>query len=82
VVANLAAVPLGGRNAALNQAAWSLGRWIAAGALEQTEVEEQLYGAAQRNGLPSDDGERHTWATIRRGLIKGLQQPIDLTAAT
>jgi len=82
VVANLAAVSPGGRNAALNQAAWTLGHWIAAGALEQTEVEDQLYGAAQRNRLRSDDRERQTWATIRSGLSKGLQQPIDPTAAS
>jgi hypothetical protein len=36
----------GGRNAALNHAAWTLGRWIAAGALEQRDVEDALYAAA------------------------------------
>ena len=38
-MADLEAVPPGGRNTALNHAAWMLGRWIAAGALEQAEVE-------------------------------------------
>jgi hypothetical protein len=68
----------GGRNGALNDAAWTLGRWIAAGALEQGEVEDGLYAAAEANGLVSDDGERRVWATIRSGLSAGLQDPIDL----
>src|SRR5437868_2164780 len=56
------------------------GRWIAAGALEQTDVEDALYVAGLSNGLVHDDGERQTWATIRSGLSAGLQQPKDLTA--
>jgi hypothetical protein len=70
----------GGCNAALNRAAWTLGRWVAAGALEQGEVEDGLYAAAVRNGLVADDGERQAWATIRSGLSAGLQYPIDLDA--
>jgi hypothetical protein len=69
-----------GRNAALNGAAWTLGRWIAAGALEQADVEDELYGAAEANSLIADDGQRQCWATIRSGLGAGLQQPIDLGA--
>ena len=42
VIANLEATQPGGRNAALNHAAWTLGRWIAAGALEQADVEDTL----------------------------------------
>ncbi len=78
VIASLKATVPGGRNDALNRAAWTLGRWIAAGALEQTEVEDELYAAAAVNGLVADDGERQCWATIRSGLGAGLQQPIDL----
>jgi hypothetical protein len=70
----------GGRNNALNQAAWTLGRWVAAGALDQVDVEDELYAAAEVNGLVADDGQRQTWATIRSGLSAGLQQPIDLDA--
>jgi hypothetical protein len=55
-----------------------LGAGIAAGALDQTEVEEALYAAAVANGLVADDGERQCWATIRSGLGAGLQEPIDL----
>ena len=68
VLDELAKTPSGGRNSALNHAAWTLDRWIAAGALEQTEVQEALYAAAVANGLVADDGERQCWATIRSGL--------------
>jgi hypothetical protein len=78
VIAKLAALPTGGRNSALNGAAWTLGRWIAAGALEQADAEDELYTAAEHNGLVGDDGDRQCWATIRSGLSAGLQQPIDL----
>ena len=71
IIANLEAVQSGERNDALNHAAWTLGRWIAAGALEQHDVEEALYAAAVANGLVADDGERQCWATIRSGLSKG-----------
>jgi hypothetical protein len=64
---------LAGRNATLNGAAWTLGRWIAAGALDQTSVEDGLYLAAEQNGLVADDGERQCWATIRSGLAAGLR---------
>jgi hypothetical protein len=80
VVANLAAVAPGGRNMALNRAAWTLGRWVAAGALEQAAVEDELHGAAERNGLVGDakDGPRQVWSTIRSGLSAGLQTPADV----
>jgi hypothetical protein len=80
VIAALDATAPGGLNDALNRAAWTLGRWIAAGALEQGDVEDQLYAAAVLNGLVADDGDRQCWATIRSGLGAGLQQPIDLDA--
>jgi hypothetical protein len=78
VLDNLATVASGGRNDGLNRAAWTLGHWVAAGALAQSTVEEGLYAAAEQNGLVADDGERQTWSTIRSGLSAGLQQPIDL----
>jgi hypothetical protein len=80
VVGNLDATVPGGRKDALNRAAWTLGRWVAAGALDQAAVEDEWYAAATRNGLIADDGERQTWATIRSGLSAGLQEPIDLDA--
>jgi hypothetical protein len=75
VMSNLSTAQPGQRNTALNQAAWTLGRWVAAGVLDQATVEDQLYAAAQRNGLVADDGERQTWATIRSGIGAGLQSP-------
>jgi hypothetical protein len=80
VIAELAALPAGGRNTALNGAAWTLGRWVAAGALDQAEVEDALYAAAERNGLVVDDGQRQTCATIRSGFDAGTREPIDLEA--
>ena len=80
VIAGLEGTPPGGRNAALNRAAWTLGRWVAAGALEQADVEDELYSAAEVSGLVTDDGDRQCWATIRSGLGAGLQEPIDLAA--
>jgi len=56
------------------------GRWVAAGALEQADVEDDLYAAATRNELVSDDGDRQCRATIRSGLGAGLQEPVDLDA--
>ena len=58
----------------------TIDNWIAAGALEQRDVEDALYDAAGRNGLVNDDGERQCWATIRSGLGAGLQEPIDVGA--
>jgi hypothetical protein len=66
VLDNLASVAPGGRNAALNHAAWMLGRWVAAGALEQVDVDDGLSAAAVRNGLVADDGERHDAADADR----------------
>jgi len=80
VIASLETTPAGGPNDALNHAAWTLGHWVAAGALDQGEVEEALFAAAERNGLVGDpkDGPRKTWATIRSGLGAGLQEPAPL----
>ncbi len=80
VLDELVRAPTGARNTALNAAGFTLGRWISAGAFEQTVVEDALYAAAERNGLVADDGQRQCWATIRSGLSKGLQQPKDLDA--
>jgi hypothetical protein len=79
VVDNLVGAQPGGRNAALNHAAWTLGRWVVVGALEQACVEDALYAAAERNGLVSDDGQRQTWATIRSGINAGLSEAATLT---
>ena len=75
VLDNVATVGPGGRNAALNHAAWTLGdgspRKIAQG-----NVEDGLYAAAAHCGLVAEDGDRQCWATIRSGLSAGLIEPI------
>jgi len=76
VVANVAAAAPGGRNAALNNAAWTLGSWVGAGGLELHQVEDELYEAAARNGLVADDGQRQCWATIRSGTSAGMRAPV------
>jgi hypothetical protein len=76
VIATIETAAPGGRNTALNRAACTLGRWVAAGGLEQADVEDALYAAAVLNGLVGDDGERQCWAMIRSGLSAGLQQAI------
>jgi hypothetical protein len=81
VISALEATAPGGRNSALNRAAWTRGRWIVAGAREQAKVEDALYVAALGNGLVADDGARQCWATIRSGLSAGLQEPVDLDAS-
>jgi hypothetical protein len=78
VLDNPASVAPGGRNAAINHAAGTQGRSVAAGALEPAEVDDGLYAAAVRNGLVADDGQRQTWATIRSGLSAGRQELIGL----
>jgi len=56
-VDNLASAAPGGRNAALARAAWTLGRWLEAGALKQTAGEDGLNSPAQRKGLIADPSE-------------------------
>jgi hypothetical protein len=48
---------------------------MAAGPLDQSDVEDQLYAATVLNGLVADDGACRCWATIRSGLGAGLQEP-------
>ena len=67
-------MPPGGRNTALNHAALILGRWNGAGALEQAEVEDALYAAAERSGLIADDGARQTWAKGGDGGLECLRR--------
>ena len=43
-------------------------------------VDDALCAAAVADGLAAGDGERQCWATIRSGLSKGLQRPINLDA--
>jgi hypothetical protein len=69
----------GGRNHALNTAAFRMGQLAAHGWLAQHEIEDALLDAATRAGLPLAETE----ATIRSGLDAGLAAPragVELTA--
>lgn len=63
--------PPGGRNHALNRAAYSLGQLIAGGALREDNVIDALEHAGRQAGL--DD--REISLTIRSGLHAGAEQP-------
>ncbi len=67
----LARTPEGGRNAALNQAAFALGQLVGAGALDQGSVEEALAGVAAFIGL----GEVEARGTIKSGIESGMKEP-------
>jgi hypothetical protein len=60
-----------------SRTAWTLGRWVAASTLDQAEVEDALYAAAEQNGLVSDtkDGPRRTQPTFAAGLSLGTAAP-------
>src|SRR5262249_27429695 len=69
-ISALASAPKGARNEALNRAAFSLFQLVAGGGLDETEVREQLFAAAEKCGLVADDGERSVLATIESGAQK------------
>jgi hypothetical protein len=57
--------PVGGRNTALNRAAWNLGRLIAAGLVPRSVVEDALCSAGQAAGGQSAAGVA---ATVRSAI--------------
>jgi hypothetical protein len=68
--------PSGGRNHALNTAAFSLGRLVAAGLLPEQTVRDQLLNAAAQIGLLNEDGTYTCNATISSGLGAGAKDPL------
>jgi hypothetical protein len=71
----LAATAPGGRNHALNRAAFALFQLVAGGELAHEHVFDRLVDACHRNGLVKDDGLRSVVNTIRSGRRAGLQYP-------
>jgi Bifunctional DNA primase/polymerase, N-terminal len=71
----LAGTAPGGRNHALNRAAFALFQLVAGGELDRDHVVERLIEACHRNGLIKDDGLRSVMATIGSGYRAGIQQP-------
>lgn len=76
-IADLSTASKGGRNNALNAAAYRLGRMAARGWLNSEDIRAGLRAAAQANGLLSDDGLIAVDRTISSGLTAGLRQPAD-----
>lgn len=68
---DVASTPPGGRNAALNVAAFNLGQLVGAGVLNAHEATGRLLDAAAACGL----GEAEARGTIRSGLEAGSKQP-------
>jgi Bifunctional DNA primase/polymerase, N-terminal len=65
----------GTRNNALNAAAFSLFQLVAGGVLDEQEVRDRLFEAAQTCGLVKDDGAASVEATIESGAQAGRKQP-------
>jgi hypothetical protein len=73
--ADLAATLPGGRNHALNRAAFRLFQLVAGGELKRDQVVERLIDACHRNSLIKDDGEHSVIKTIHSGAGAGLKFP-------
>ena len=67
----LAGTREGSRNHQLNKAAFSLGQLIAAGELDQGQVETALLSAAAGIGLPASEAK----GAIKSGLQAGMKKP-------
>jgi Bifunctional DNA primase/polymerase, N-terminal len=74
-IAALAGTAPGGRNHALNRAAFSLFQLVAGGELDRGRVVNCLIEACHRNRLVHDDGLRSVIATIRSAHRAGSQTP-------
>lgn len=65
----------GGRNAALNRAAFSLGQLVGSGALPRSVAEHTVRAAAAANGWAADEGDVAVDKVIRSGLEAGIGAP-------
>lgn len=65
----------GERNDVLNAKAYSLGRQVAAGRIDQVAAERALIDAANKSGLIKDDGIKAVENTITSGMNAGMQNP-------
>ena len=71
----VAAAQAGMRNTTLNTAAFNLYQIVAGGRLDEEEVHDRLFEAAQACGLVADDGAAAVEATIASGAQAGRAQP-------
>lgn len=67
----------GTRGSTLNSVAYSLGKYVGAGALSEREVWAALRDAADNNGMSAVDGDQETDAKIRRGMDAGKANTAD-----
>ena len=72
---NVAAALPGTRNSTLNKAAFNLGQLIGGNALDEQDVRDRLFEAAETCRLVADDGAAQAWATIDSGIAAGKKQP-------
>src|SRR5262249_26477636 len=72
---NVAAAQSGTRNNTLNTAAFNLGQIIGGNALDEQEVRDRLFEAAETCQLVADDGAASVEATIESGITAGKRQP-------
>jgi hypothetical protein len=71
----VAAAQPGTRNDALNTAAFNLFQIVAGGGLDEQEVRDRLFEAAQICGLVADDGAASVWATVNSAAQAARAQP-------
>ena len=69
---------IGGRNNALNRAAFNLGTIVGAGRLDAGEATRVLLGTAGACGLIQDDGQHAVLRTIESGLTSGAAHPREM----
>jgi hypothetical protein len=74
-IASVVAAPAGRRNRTLNKAAFNLFQIVAGGYLDEQEVWDRLFNAADACGLVADDGAQQTRGTIKSGARAGRKQP-------
>ena len=73
--AEIASTPEGGRNDTLNAAAYSIGRLVGGGVIEERRASAALLEAARACGLTAEEAR----ATIKSGLAAGLKSPRTVT---
>ena len=69
------AAPAGTRNDTLNRAAFNLFQIVAGGYLDEQEVCNRLFNAADACGLVADDGTPQVVGTIKSGACAGVKHP-------
>jgi hypothetical protein len=75
-IADLSNCPNGRRNNTLNAVAYRLGRIVARGWLNRSNVEGHLRAAADSCGLVADDGIAAVMKSIASGLNAGIKLPV------